>query len=415
MNSKMLFVLMFLLFVSYFVFAQEIKRTGGYARVVSMGNNPYLIDPEEIKVNPAWGFYYYDFLWGDIGSNTGPDFGNSSAGQFVGVNFAFNRNFTLGLMLTRNDFNTFSIGKLDPLADLGTGFGIIREVPGAVPLNNNLEIFASFKSYNLILGLGIAFAASKNNTQSILSGETDISASQLGINGGIIANFKRNLFLDAGLSVIFPSANAQPPAPATKTTASQTIIYINTRLFWRYSEKLRFVPIFYLLTASGSQEANGQTGDLNSLTSFQLGFGIEYTIGNFLLVGGPAFNSRSWKIPSIPDSQQPELKNSSAVFPIWNLGAEWTVLDWLIARMGYTASTSNNTTQTGTVQGGTGITLITENTITQYSPGIATLGLGLRFGDFSLDGTINHDVLRQGLGNIGGGRTFAYISTNYAF
>ena len=78
--------------------------------------------------------------------------------------------------------------------------------------------------------------------------------------------------------------------------------------------------------------------------------------------------------------------------------------------MGYTASTSNNTTQTGL-----GGTSVMESTITQYSPGLFTLGLGLRFGNFSLDATMNSDVLRQGLGNIGGGRTFGYISTSYTF
>ena len=45
-----------------------------------------------------------------------------------------------------------------------------------------------------------------------------------------------------------------------------------------------------------------------------------------------------------------------------------------------------------------------------------TFGIGLRFGDFALDGTVNADVLRQGLNNIaGGGATFAYLSTSYAF
>jgi len=409
MCRKLFYVLLFLLLIPFSIHSQDIKRTGGYARFLSLGSNPYIIDPEAIKVNPAWGNYYYDFLWGDIGSNAGADFGNSSNGQFAGVNFAFNKNFTLGMMLTRNDFNTFSIGKLDPLSQLGSGFGVIQEVPGAIALNNNLEIFSSLKLRNLILGLGIAYAASKNNTKLPNAGETDITASQLGINGGIIANFKKNLLLDAGISFIFPSASDQPPVPAFKTSASQTIIGINARLFWRYSEKLRFVPAFYFINATGSQEVNGQSGDLNSLTSLGFGFGIEYTIGDFLLVGGPGFNSNSWKIPSIPGSQ-PELSNSSFVFPIWNLGTEWTVLDWLIARMGYTASTSNNTTQTGS-----GSVLVRESTITQYSPGIVTLGLGLRFGDFSFDTTINSDVLRQGFGNIGGGRTFAYISTSYAF
>lgn len=411
MNKKIFLFLFSVLVIPSFLHAQEqeIKRTGGYARFLSLGSNPYLIDPEAIKVNPAWASYYDNFLWGDIGSNIGDNFGNASNGQFAGANFALNKRFTLGLMLTRNDFNTFSIGKLDPLSNLGSGFGVLGEVPGVVPLNNNLEIFSSLKFSKFILGLGIAYAASKNNTNNPNSGETDITASQFGINGGIIANFSRRIFLDAGISFIFPSASNEPPAPATKISASQTIIGINARLFWRYSDKLRFVPALYFVNASGSQELNGQTGDMNSLTSIGFGFGIEYTIGDFLLVGGPGFNSNSWKIPSIPGSQ-PELSNSSVIFPIWNLGAEWTVLDWLIARMGYTASTSNNTTQTGL-----GSTLVRETTITQYTPGTVTLGLGLRFGDFSFDATINSDVLRQGFGNIGGGRTFGYISTSYAF
>ena len=206
-----------------------------------------------------------------------------------------------------------------------------------------------------------------------------------------------------------PSASIEPPSPAAKTSASQTIIGVNARLFWSYSDKLKFVPVIHFINANGSQELNGQTGDLNSFTSMGLGVGIEYSIGDFLLIGGPGFNINSWKIPSIPGSQ-PELSNSSFIFPIWNLGAEWTALDWLIARMGYTASTSNITTQTGL-----GISSTMENTVTQYSPGTAIIGLGLRFGDFSLDATINSDVLRQGLGNIGGGRTFGYISTSYAF
>ena len=409
MNRRSLYILLSLLFIPFSIHSQDIKRTGGYARFLSMGSNPYIIDPEAIKVNPAWGNYYYDFLWGDIGSNAGPDFGNSSNGQFAGVNFALSKNFTLGMLLTRNDFNTFSIGKLDPLANLGDGFGVLQEVPGAVALNNNLEIFSSLKMRNLILGLGVAYAASKRDTKLPTFGETNITASQLGINGGIIANFKNNFLLDAGVSFIFPSASDEPPAPAAKTSASQTIIGINARLFWQYSEKIRFVPTFYFVSASGSQVLNGQPGDLNSLTSIGFGFGIEYSIGDFLLVGGPGFNNNSWRIPSIPNSQ-PELSNSSFTFPIWNLGAEWTVLDWLMARMGYTASTSNNTTQTPG-----GALLVTETTITQYTPGTVTLGLGLKFGDFSFDATINSDVLREGFGNIGGGRTFAYISTSYAF
>ena len=51
-------------------------------------------------------------------------------------------------------------------------------------------------------------------------------------------------------------------------------------------------------------------------------------------------------------------------------------------------------------------------------PGITAgfwLGLGFRTAGFSLDATVNDDVLRQGFNNFGdGGATFAYISLSFA-
>ena len=45
----------------------------------------------------------------------------------------------------------------------------------------------------------------------------------------------------------------------------------------------------------------------------------------------------------------------------------------------------------------------------------ATVGVGFRFGDFSLDATVNEDVIRQGFNIIGGGgASFAYLTASYA-
>ena len=56
----------------------------------------------------------------------------------------------------------------------------------------------------------------------------------------------------------------------------------------------------------------------------------------------------------------------------------------------------------------------TVNTFFTPAPG-ATVGVGFRLGSFSLDATVNEDVLRQGLANIGGnGPTLAYLSASYA-
>ncbi|MGE5859028.1 MAG: hypothetical protein ACM34J_00645, partial [Ignavibacteria bacterium] len=104
---------------------QEVKKTGGFARIAGMGNNPYIIDPFFMTVNPAWGAYYDDFLFGDLGASAGGptavDFSSGGVGQFIAVNFGLGSNFTLGAFLTRDDFNGFSIAATDPLS----------QVPGA--------------------------------------------------------------------------------------------------------------------------------------------------------------------------------------------------------------------------------------------------------------------------------------------
>ena len=106
--TKALVALSLISFVFIFsssVFAQDgVKdnRYGGYARLYSMGDNPYIVDPDNIKYNSAYSSVYSNFFWGDIGGNNGnPEDG---FGQFVGFNYQVSKGFTLGALLTRNDF-----------------------------------------------------------------------------------------------------------------------------------------------------------------------------------------------------------------------------------------------------------------------------------------------------------------------
>ena len=99
-------------------FAQKMEKTGGYARILGMGNNPYIVDPFYVTVNPAWGGYYDNFLFGDLGSTAGA-FASGGVGQFASVNFRLNSDITLGALLTRNDFNGFGIARLDPFGIVG--------------------------------------------------------------------------------------------------------------------------------------------------------------------------------------------------------------------------------------------------------------------------------------------------------
>ncbi len=394
-----------------FSFSQKIEKTGGYARILGMGNNPYIIDPFYVTVNPAWGGYYDHFLFGDLGGTAGA-WAAGGTGQFASANFRISPDFTLGALLTRNDFNGFGIARLDP-------FGIVSTLPGTVGLNNNLELLGTLSFGNSVVGLGVAYASTINESSpGGTAGTTTASASQIGFNLGLIAQLTREMKLDVGAALMLPSAKLEVPSPGITQKVSNTIINAAARLFYDYSSKLSFVPTVNFILASGSRDVPSGTPptatsvDLPSTTALFAGLGINYKVGDFLLAGGPAFalltvSNDSTLLTPVKSS------TSTMSFPLWNLGAEWNMTDWFVARLGYIASTARQKSESTSG----GITSETVQTIFLPAPG-ATVGVGFRLGSFSLDATVNEDVLRQGLNNLGGNgpnaATFAYLSASYA-
>ncbi len=407
---RRIFFLTFILSLSviFNICAQVVDRSGGHARILSLGNNPYIIDPEYIRVNPAWISYYNNFLWADIGAKSSSGV-NASSGQFAGVNAKINKRLTLGGLLTVSNSNPIpSISVLDPFSLVNQ----INSIVGSgrvVQLNNNFELMASYKFHRTILGLAVSYSYSQNKINYPAGPNEKGLADQFGLNAGIISHLNKDFLLDAGASLIFPNVSYDPGA-GFKTKLSQTIFLVNVRSFINISRRLALVPVINFENVSGSADANGYNGDLQSMTDFSLGIGANYRIHRFLIAGGISFKYNKTTVPLVPRIS-PQLSQSSTDFPVWNLGAEWRATRWLIARIGYQAVTYNNDYEQ-TASPNSKI----ENIYTGYNPGTVTLGIGLRFGGFGLDATINSDVLRQGLNNIGGGTpTFAYISGTYAF
>ena len=239
-------------------------------------------------------------------------------------------------------------------------------------------------------------------------------SSQIGFNLGVISDISSGLKLDIGGSFVMPSASFKLSTD-NETAANQTIILINGRAFWNINPKLQFVPIIVFASASGTLDS-GITStaslDLPSFSSIGVGAGLNYRVGDFLLAGGVIFSTNSLTLPAVQNIS-PELSNSATIFPIWNFGVEWSLLDWLIGRFGYVAFTGSLSTE----QVGATATSVDEFVNTFFTPPQrgATLGVGFRFGDFSLDATVNEDVLRQGFNNVGGGgASFAYLTASYA-
>jgi hypothetical protein len=401
----------FLFVFSFLSFAQEGEkdnRYGGYARLHSMGDNPYIVDPDNIKLNPAYSSTYSNFLWGDIGANNGNPEGGQ--GQFAGFSYGFNDQFTLGFLLTRSDFMTsYAIGGLDP-RDLA---GQINDETGAnvVPLNNNFELLGSYNFGNFVLGLGVAYASTTNDfTPDSGNGGYQNSASQFGVNLGVMGKLSSKFKFDAAFSVVLPSVAYEPDgAGALKIEASNTDIFVNARGFWSLSNKVTLVPTVGFLTSSGTAKNGAQSFDLPSWMGFLVGVGLHYQVGDLLIAGGPSFMYESETIASTDTS--PEEINSRTTFPGWNLGAEWYFTDWLVGRLGYVASTFSGTYQSAASQAS-----VNEFKQTGFGEGDVRLGVGFRFGGFNLDATVNDDALRQGFNLVGGGvASFAYLSASYAF
>ncbi len=397
--------LLFLSFTLLSAQTQNLEKTGGFARLQAMGNNPYIIDPFNMTLNSAWGAYYSDFIMGDLGS-TATAFGNDGVGQFIGANFKVGSKMTLGVILARNNFNgQFSILNLDP-------YGVINNIAGVINLDNVVELMGTYSAGKHKFGFGVSYASTTNETNPSSSDATIRSASQLGLNFGYVSQLSGNLLLDVSLSLSFPGATLEQP-DVSETSASETIISLNARTFIRLSQKFRLVPVLQFVSTSASGEApsgtESESVDLPSNSVFILGVGFMYNYGDFMFAGGPAYVSQSTTQAAI-ENTSPELSSGFSGFPIWNLGGEWNFADWIVGRMGYMAiagSISNETPENATD--------VTESIQTLYGPTGFWLGLGFRASGFSLDATVNDDVLRQGLNNIGGGgATFAYISLSVA-
>jgi hypothetical protein len=403
-------------------YPQDIKKTGGLARLAGMGANPYVMDPFFNTVNPAWNGVYNNFILGDLGSSAGAPFSPGGFGQYLSASFQVGKDWTLGGILARNDFNGISISLLDPGDNYFFGMpnysGVVSAVNGiapvsVVPLDNNVEAIGTYSFGNSTVGLGVAYASTSNDFNPPTGGSSEGSASQIGFNLGLLTDVTKSVKLDLGGSLVLPSASFKQDT-LNETAANQTIILVNARAFWDLNSKLKFVPLAAFATSSGTLDSGGtSTGsvDMTSLTWFAFGAGLNYQVGDFLLAGGLIFSSISETNPAISGAS-PELSNTITSFPVWNIGAEWNMLDWFVARLGYVTFSASAKGETAATP-----TSVTETTVSFFAPSQrgATVGVGFRFGTFSLDCTVNEDVLRQGFNTIGGGgSTFAYLTASYS-
>ncbi|HMK38998.1 MAG TPA: hypothetical protein VK569_06630 [Bacteroidota bacterium] len=445
--------------------ARELALGGGPLAPTGFGPNialnPFIYDdPTLMLLNPAYQQLYRNYAWMNIaggavsGFNSATD--NGYGRQFAGTNFSFGKDITLGAILSFDpSFANAVVGQLATFINTsGPGSTALR--PGGAQTGlrpvDVFEVTGTFDLGNITFGAGILYGWAKNDAKNVTnpvppaSSSTELSASVFGVRLGAIVDMGGGSAFDASGAFRMDKATdkvdgtnaAGGPANLGDYSESATEIQLEGRLKLKMSNKVNFIPYAAFGTFSGEPKQDApQTGVVafNGSTKvsamlLSLGAGMEYKISNFYFAGGLTFRSSHVKSEITPANPPvvgtTTVTNSSTEFPVLNMGVEWTLLDWLIGRMGYYRTFQSvgtkterpsgaSTTETDTWAGNSNVLIGSYN---GPDNSLITLGLGLRFGNFSLDGTVSEEAIRRGLGLVGAQdniNTFGYLTASYCF
>ena len=453
-------------------------KIGGEARQLAMGGssaalgiaaNPFITqDPVFILVNPAYIMNYGNYAWWNIGGGMLNNLSTGDNGygqQNVGLSFNVTRDLVVGGTFS---YDPSAVNTVAAMLKGGTALGPLPfAFPGFIPgteargggitgaqtipgVQNVWEALAALRVGPMNLGFGFMYGSSNSDASSSSPGTSfsrEASAHMFGVRGGLLMDLGAGSVFDA--HVAFRSDNAtdnvkfNPVVPTNggEYSASGTELELGARLRLRLSNKFNFVPYAAFTTVSGEPKQDAPRNTIAALTSSQkftatalaIGAGGEYKISNFYLAGGVSYQMLKGKLELSETTPAPGGSTTSTLtytsVPTFNLGAEWWLTDWLAARAGYfrmlgsinsktesSAGTSSSSSESNLT---TPLSLVVVGGIGPASwDGVVTLGMGFRFGSFSLDATVSDEALRRGLGLLGSAdniNTFGYMTASYNF
>ena len=414
-------------------------KPGGIARQISLGGsqagsqlilNPFVMeDPALMLLNPAYQSMYRDYGWMNIGGGTLNGLSSSDNGygnQNAGVNFALSDEWGLGAVLSHDPsgVNAIILG----LNTLGA------RIP---PVQNMWEIVASHQSGSLTLGFGFMYGRSNSDSTSSTvtpptSGSAERKANVLGFRAGLIYDMGSGDALDMSATLHLDNAESKGSFTGGATTVSSSIkataAEVGFAARWKHkiNQKWSVIPVGALAFASTKPDTNGTSNGMKiSALAYSIGIGGEYRTADFYLAGGLSYQSAQVKAEIGPDTNKSTTTFRLTSIPTINVGGEWWFTSWLAGRAGYYRSMASfkNKFESKNANSETNLTIPNSFIfIGGLSPsnndGLITLGLGFKFGNFSLDATVSEEALRRGLGLIGASdniNTFGYITSSYNF
>ena len=465
MMRKLTILLLLLVLASTTLFAQA--KPGGIARELSMGAarvdrniavNPFIVmDPSWLLVNPSYLLKYPDYTWFNIAGGTVNGYGgeNIYGNQFGGVNFSFGKELAVGAILSYDPsmtntlwtpLNAYLARSTRAAANPARNSG----APRAIEI---FELLAAFDMGGMELGVGLSYGRSNQdftNTPAppaTNSSDGSLSARTFGIRAGLRMDMGGGSMFEASAAARFDKATDKYTIGGTgngtgtsEYSAGTTELEVDARLALKMSKRFTLVPYAALRTYSIEPKEDGllvgqaatKYSYKNSILSLSVGAGGEVKVKDFYLAGGVSFAIRKDKTETNPNAtptdQTTTVTSSITAFPVFNLGVEYPVLEWLIARAGYYRAIANLGSKTEVGGGATNETNVSIGNsgvaMGGYLPagndenGLITLGVGLKFGGLAIDATVSEQALRRGLGMIGAQdnvNTFGYMTLSYCF
>lgn len=326
---------------------------------------------------------------------------NSNIFVFPGTFLSY-PNQVVAEMRDKNNDELYSIGVHMPIGSNGVfgvylnrplSFNIPFGVANNVQLDRATDLFYGTKLAGYDLGLNLTIGLDKYNTDIDSTTEQTESARYFALSAGL-SNDK----MDLGISFNMPSASFE--LDSLKNDWSGFGVGLNARYFLKQNDALEICPLAVVYYSSTSREIDPGGGADKAVTDYNqlnlaAGIGINYELNenNLLVIGieGIGLSTTTTEV-----KEGPETTNSIMTLPGIYVGVESKINDWLIGRMGAAQVFQSITTTTKPYN-----EKETETTsyMTQFN---MTFGLGITFGSFVLDASINEGLLFDGPNFISG-------------
>jgi hypothetical protein len=461
-------------------FAQA--QPGGIARQIAMGGaqytttagtntvfNPFIYqDPAWALINPAYQGWYRDYLWLNVagGGVTGANASENTYGsQFGGFGIGFGKEWTVGAILSYDPSyaNTLAraggflnqfINTARPTRLVGvTGTVIGSQPAGVLPAVEVFELISAYKVSDMSIGLALSYGWTNKDIKvdpapaapTISSGE--IGGRMFGVRAGAIVDLGSGNSVEGAFAFRsdkaydrFSITGTGAPTGSSDYSATANEFQLSLRGRLRLSNKVNFIPygVFRTVSATPKEEAilsnqTSTTYDLKrNVLTYAFGGGLDYTSKTVYLAAGVSIakeRTRDEETNPTTVILSRTTRDGRSSFPVFNVGAELYLAEWITGRVGYYRALGNRNlvtevstaagtiTTDGDLSGGSSVV-----GISGYGPipdnSLITLGLGIRVAGFALDATVSDEALRRGLGLIGASdniNTFGYLTLSFSF